>query len=525
MIKNSLFSSIILALCAAALSGLALSTTDQKTGMLAFISPLLLGLALRVENPRLKVLSSTSYGFCSWLLSSWWLSTGINAMNQTYWWAGLLGVFALAGLSTIPYFIFGLLCQPFKLFEKSGARPFFASALLTLLVELWPAKFPGSLTNALVSATTLIQISDWGGTALIHFLIHSVGFSLSELFNKQVSIRRRLISPALSACLVGATISYGAMQLAKWDRILADISPIRIALVQPNLHIKGAQENFGNAGTLDSLLKQTKAVLSSSPPADLIVWPEIPIYFSPFNSPPDKERINTLLSGYNTPLLLNADMFSNETINGRVPFYNAEQLFRGSGEVVEEYRKMMLVPLGEYLPFENLLTGPKLERILSGLRRYVPGKVVSLFHLTPAVTLGTPVCLEALHSAHIADMVEQGATMLINPSNDAYFADSAGATLNLSFAILRAVEFRIPVVRVTNSGISLVINQRGEIIPESRMAQFTADSRIVAVRPSPQGRPGMKPLTRGILILAVFSIFCLVLGWWHSVKESGSSVN
>ena len=432
-------------------------------------------------------------------------------MNQTYWWAGWIGVIALASLNSVPYIIFGALCRPCRLFEKTSSRPFLASALLTLLVELWPAHFPGSLSNAVTSATTLIQICDWGGTPLIHFLIYSAGFSLNSLFSTKLSLTHKLAAPLLSICLLLCSSLYGIAGRADWQHKMTAVAPVKISLVQPNLHIQGAVQNFGETGTLDSLLAQTKQLLESSPTPDLIVWPEIPIYFSPFNSPPDRERLDRLLNGRTTPLLLNADMFSNETINGRVPFYNAEQLFRGSSTVVEEYRKMILVPLGEYLPYEHLLTGPNFERILSGLRRYVPGKEVALFHLSPGVTLGTPVCLEALHSPHIASMIEQGANILINPSNDAYFGDSAGASLNFSFAILRAIEFRVPVVRVTNSGISGVINQLGEVIAESKMPQFSIAERTISVRPSSATITLLTPRNRGIGLLAIFAIFCLTL--------------
>ena len=509
-LKNS-YEPSVLAACAAITSALALSFSIETAGLIAFIAPLLLGLALTGTSQKQNLISSAIYGIGAWILSSWWLGTGINAMNQTYWWAGSLGVITLAILNAVPYFTFAAISNACKLFEKKRSRPFLASALLTLLVELWPAHFPGSLSNAITSATRLIQICDWGGTPLIHFLIYSVGFSLTTLFRKEAGISIKFTAPLISFCLLICSTFYGTTRLADWRNRMTAITPVRISLVQPNLHIQGAVQNFGKAGTLDSLLTQTKQLLESSPTPELIVWPEIPIYFSPFNSPPDRARLDTLLAGQTTPLLLNADMFSNETINGRVPFYNAEQLFRGSGTVVEEYRKMMLVPLGEYLPYENLLSGPQFERILAGLRRYVAGKEVTLFHLSPGVTLGTPVCLEALHSAHIATMIEQGANILINPANDAYFGDTAGARLNFSFTILRAAEFRVPVVRVTNSGISAVINQLGEIMPESRMPQFSVATKTISVHPSSATVTPLTPRNRGIGILAILAIFCLTL--------------
>ena len=120
-------------------------------------------------------------------------------------------------------------------------------------------------------------------------------------------------------------------------------------------------------------------------------------------------------------------MFANEQRYGRIPFYNTVQLLKGSSQIYGEYRKMILVPMGEYLPYEEFLSGEYSKDFLRDVRRYAPGRELSVIAISPELSVGTPICLEALHSNHVGEMVKLGAQILINPSNDGYFGRSPGA--------------------------------------------------------------------------------------------------
>jgi len=511
LLRLSLFS------VAVASTYLAFSFSYSGWGALAWMAPPLLAVLLTDQTPRKSSIILGFYAMFCWLAITWWLAVGVNSMNSSYPMAGYLVVLTLAGLCAIPYWIAGWLCGRLGLFNSNQFRPLTAAALLTIAVDLWPARLPGTLAHCLYQQTLLVQIVDLGGTGLLSFLIYGSGFAGAAALLPSQKQRMRY---ALIAFLpLALTLLYGMERLGHWSKYIEQSQKLRITMVQPNLPIRDIESPNSEGNSLDTLIAQTETLLRDETRQDLIVWPEIPIYFSPFNFPENQQALDRLLAGKRTPLLLNADLFTNETVYDRVPYYNTVQLFQGSGEIKQEYRKMILVPFGEYLPLENWMTGPRWERVLAGFRRYVPGNSVTVINPLPGVVTGTPVCLEALHTDHVGEMINRGANVLINPANDAYFGTTRGAEIDFSLTVFRAIEYRIPMVRATNSGISALIDQRGIIDSDSLMTPFTADHRTVAVAPSSE-RKRLPPRSAGLIALSVLAL----LGIWRASRSSRSSL-
>jgi apolipoprotein N-acyltransferase len=78
---------------------------------------------------------------------------------------------------------------------------------------------------------------------------------------------------------------------------------------------------------------------------------------------------------------------------------------------------------------------------------------------------GASVCYEAVFPDVIRDSVLSGATWLVNVTNDAWFGDTVAPHQHLAMARMRAVEFRRPMVRAANAGISALIDARGAAAP------------------------------------------------------------
>jgi apolipoprotein N-acyltransferase len=279
-------------------------------------------------------------------------------------------------------------------------------------------------------------------------------------------------------------------------------------VVQPNLPIEHVQ-SLGVVGAREDLFDYTKQLLTMINPPDVIAWPEVPLFFSPKNNPDDIEALDVLLKDAATPLLVNADMFTNETVYGRVPFYNTVQMLQGSSEVKAEYRKNILIPLGEFLPLERFVATPETERFLSGFRGYVHGEDVTLFGVPSKhgeVKVGTPVCVEIQHSHLVAKMIHQGAEFLVNPANDAYFGHVAASRFGTAFAKIRSVEFGVPVVRVTNSGESGLILPTGRVAERSTLKEFERSSLVVEV---PLAKEIARAGARGIGSLILVSVILI----------------
>lgn len=466
-------------------SAVAVSSLGFLSAISTFLSALLLG-AWRFNLParRATSIAVTAGIFAgAWFASSWWLAVGVYSMNQSYWWTGYLAAFAAAVWGGIPY---AVILLPSPVYHPV-LRSAYTAALLSIVVHSWPHPFNCTPAIGLLSALPLIQIVEVGGMPLLFFLLYFISFLITDLFiHRRENAVRRVLLPTVFT-VVALWYGFGIYRLHRMPTDVYKGTSIQFGVIQPNIPIEGVPP-LGLSGSREQLFTTTLNLLNipNLPRGDAhiaaIVWPEIPIYFSPINNPIDMGAVTELVDKIGVPLLVNADMYTNETVHGRVPFYNTEQLFRPNIGQPEEYRKNRLIPIGEYLPLESLISTPETERILAGLRRYIPGDKITTFTVQAekgeSVVIGTPICLELFHADLVHQMVQAGAEAIISPANDAYFRSEAAARLGLAIAAIRAVENRVPVLRVTNSGLSGWVEPNGRIASEETLPNFVPASGI-----------------------------------------------
>jgi apolipoprotein N-acyltransferase len=157
--------------------------------------------------------------------------------------------------------------------------------------------------------------------------------------------------------------------------------------------------------------------------------------------------------------------------------YNAALLVSEAGKHVQIYRKVHLVPFGEYVPGRHTI--PLLARVVGD---QVPddfafGKEYTVFNLTNDKAKVAPlICFEDTIGDLARQFVLGGANLLVNVTNDGWFLRSAGSQQHVANAIFRCVETRLPMVRAANTGVTCFINQFGHItqtLRDEKRSQFT----------------------------------------------------
>ena len=158
--------------------------------------------------------------------------------------------------------------------------------------------------------------------------------------------------------------------------------------------------------------------------------------------------------------------------------------------------KFRLVPFGEYLPLDGLLSRlgvKKLVHVGDGFSSGPPPRPIASPGIPPVQPL---ICYESLFPGFVREGARLGgrAAWIVNVSNDAWFGFTSGPLQHLNMASYRAIEEGLPIVRATPTGVSAVIDAYGRIRPGERLglgAQGVIDARLPPpLPPTPFSRWG-----------------------------------
>jgi apolipoprotein N-acyltransferase len=203
----------------------------------------------------------------------------------------------------------------------------------------------------------------------------------------------------------------------------------------------------------------SEIALRSSPPPNLLIWPESSMP-EPVRDPNTESNdfVIEFSASSKTDLLLGAlDVEDGHD-------YNAAVVILGATQQMQVYRKVHLVPFGEYIPLRHSFP---LFAAVAG--RWVPGdfdagKDYTVFHLTNSeVRIAPLICFEDTIGELTRQFVIRGANLLVDLTNDAWFLHSSGSQQHLANAIFRCVETRRPMVRAANTGVTCFVNELGRV--------------------------------------------------------------
>jgi apolipoprotein N-acyltransferase len=251
----------------------------------------------------------------------------------------------------------------------------------------------------------------------------------------------------------------------------------------------------------------TRAALSAAP--DVVVWPESATGFY-FQEPgPPRTRVVTLTRRLGVPLLFGTPAFARGG-DGAVEHRNRAYLLAADGMELGFHDKTWLMPFGEYVPLRALLPG---VRPLTSAGETAPGPTPTVLR-HPRAPLGVLVCYESLVPALADRLVRDGAAVLVNMTNDAWFGVGPGARQHLIHAVFRAVEQRRTVVRVANAGISAVIGPTGRVLWEAEAGRPLWHAHAVRV-PAVDGLYGAS----GRLFVPLCLAASALMAWYAFIRR------
>jgi len=214
-------------------------------------------------------------------------------------------------------------------------------------------------------------------------------------------------------------------------------------------------------------------------PGRLIVWPETAFNdFIPANIGSVRNDTRLPFWGNNVSLLFGALTFSSETA-----YHNSAVAILPDGTIPAPYHKRILMPFGEYTPLGDLF--PFIKELNATAGDFTPGTSVSVFSFPRADGSGNYgvaplICYEDIVPQLARSAVRQGAQVLVNITNDAWFGDTPAPHQHHVIAAWRAIENRRYLLRSTNSGLTAIVDPLGRTVGQlPTFADGVLESNIV----------------------------------------------
>jgi apolipoprotein N-acyltransferase len=310
----------------------------------------------------------------------------------------------------------------------------------------------------------LIQIAEFTGIAGLSFMVAFANVILVTTARRLIlETRTHTTRPHFDLTLTLAAI-VGVLAFGlRAAQIAPPAKSFRVAAVQSNIPQNQKFDPQFTRKIFDQFSRLSEIAMRSNPPPDLLIWPESSMPGPVLLEPASYRFVMDLAASGESDLLLGTI----DEENGDV--YNAALLVSDGGERVQVYRKLHLVPFGEYVPGRHRV--PLLARIVGDQvpGDFTAGKEYTVFSLTNSdVQVAPLICFEDTIGELVRRFVlpteaNPGANLLVDITNDGWFLHSAGSHQHLANAIFRCVETRRPMVRAANTGVTCFVNEFGRI--------------------------------------------------------------
>ncbi|NOT79744.1 MAG: apolipoprotein N-acyltransferase [Bacteriovoracaceae bacterium] len=347
------------------------------------------------------------------------------------------------------------------------------SLIYVALEQLIPQQFPAHLGHSFLFLTPAIKLVFAPLAGALFYSFFACFLSLTIV--RHIQLRQKpIFNYSIIALIILAHLPGNFLNSQTEKK---ESNKLNIRLVQPNIgnFIKLDSEK-GGALSIRSVFESYYYLSTNNivTPRDLIIWPETAypsLFFSDtikndpnYQLPPllkeviNKTQAELFIGGYDSNSNFNSSSYQSD--------YNTAFHFGKLGQLKDVYHKMKLIPFGEGLPFGPL--NPLLSKIITNISYFSEGTQYTGFKTENNIPFVAVICYEILFPDFVAKMLnkqqdqnKQESQFLINLTNDSWYGDTAEPHQHLFLSKWRAIEFNLPIIRSTNTGITTVIYPDG----------------------------------------------------------------
>ncbi len=283
----------------------------------------------------------------------------------------------------------------------------------------------------------LIQPADLAGVKYISWLIVLANVAVFSM-GKEKKINTAAVK--IFSLLLVLSVAYSLFR----THGLKKERTVPLAIIQTNVPQQFKWEPF----CAPLILEKLHRLGNDIPQQRLLIYPEASY---PFIVDSQDDEIESFFG------VLQREVMAGVLESEKTDFYNQAVYIDRAGNRLRQYRKVKLIPFGEYVPLRNLFSW---VTILNVLGDAVPGREKTVFDFA-AARFSVLICFEDAFPLQAASYSRQ-ADFLVNITNDAWFYGQPEAFQHLGIMTLRAVENRISIARSANTGLSGWVSFRGE---------------------------------------------------------------
>lgn len=448
---------------------------------------MLLWALFREERIKHKLLLALAFCLPYTLIGFYWIPDTLAEFGQLpYIVALLLG--ALFTLISAPQLYL------FVLFTHSGIQDPKGKAILsrypgiaaliiagvfTFIEYFTPQQFSVMIGQPWARIGEHLGYASIGGLPLYGFFSFLAAVELANFANFKNIERKRSFSKINAMAIALFILSNPFIKPSSLKKENADALPkLNLRLVQANISnfLKVDSESGGYASVSQVIRRYRELSEKNSEigKLDLIIWPETAYPFGVETSKEDLSKSSLPTVFQDIPLRQNSDFFVGgyDVKEADGDFYQNEYNTNfhvgANGKLKDVYHKHILIPFGETLPFGFL--NRYLSKYINNISFFSEGSSYPLFKTQSGHKFINTICYEILKPEFVRDYLNRleeenkQPHALINLTNDSWYGDTSEPEQHLFLASWRALEFNLPIIRSTNTGISTVLNASGQEI-------------------------------------------------------------
>lgn len=354
------------------------------------------------------------------------------------------------------------------------------------LRSVWP--FGGFPWGRLAFAQADSPLGRWawaGGVPAVSFLVAVCGAVLALGI---VAARRADLGAVSAHALVvlGVVVSGVFLPLSS----APSDGRLEVGAVQGNVPDRGLDSFSQAREVLRNHVTGTELLADAvERPLDIVLWPENSTDIDPRADAEAAELVTGAARAVDAPILVGTDRRPES--GGRL---NSALLWDPETGPGASYDKLHPTPFAEYIPMRDIARAfsSAVDRVRTDM---IPGDHVGALdvdvpRLDRTVTLGVGICFEVAYDDIIRTTVQQGAELIVIPTNNATFGRTDLSVQQLAMSRIRAMEHGRATVQVSTVGVSALIDPAGVVLQQT---EHWAAQQMAAALPL---RSSMTPATR-----------------------------